>query len=473
MVNELVEAKIKHIMDPDASDDSDFEDCGDNINKAIQLLSRKLKVTKRILQGFRIDFNGWKTNVIEIKRTVRQHEKKFDKIDEQEEELDLSDLNEKQTLSVGDIVRAMATLQQSVLAKTVSNSDMDLVKQQLIDAQGFVDELKAQREKEQEFRDEVEELLELKSQMKDLEIHYKKIEASNSSIKATVFQNAAKLQTFSEALTKDEGGIKELKLAAADGKLNASMIIDEMIRISSETKVACVRKEQFEQVQSQATKLESMVNDLKAFRVETAQKQTDHQFDLVKHEHTLQDLKHAQEHTQQQVDIQDKQFTKKLETDIIKEELQSLMMNGIGGVRDSTDLNSADNKIRAVNPVQGGKMNSKGAGMSITERTQLKNLVEDVERIGRTQKRIDQQLQLIRPEEFRKRLHDAETTVEKIYRKEQTDELLNGINSAHQYLEGKVSKFYAEFENTNEKIESKIDAFDGKHRNLQNQISTN
>lgn len=113
-------------------------------------------------------------------------------------------------------------------------------------------------------------------------------------------------------------------------------------------------------------------------------------------------------------------------------------------------------------------MNSKGGGMSITERTQLKNLVEDVERIGRTQKRIDQQLQLIRPEEFRKRLHDAETTVEKIYRKEQTDELLNGINSAHQYLEGKVSKFYAEFENTNEKIESKIDAFDGKHRNLQN-----
>lgn len=35
MVNELVEAKIKHIMDPEASDDSDFEDCGDNINKAI------------------------------------------------------------------------------------------------------------------------------------------------------------------------------------------------------------------------------------------------------------------------------------------------------------------------------------------------------------------------------------------------------------------------------------------------------
>lgn len=89
-------------------------------------------------------------------------------------------------------------------------------------------------------------MLELKSQMKDLEIHYKKIEASNSSIKATVFQNAAKLQIFSEALTKDESGIKELRLAAADGKLNASMIIDEMIRISSETKVACVRKEQFE-----------------------------------------------------------------------------------------------------------------------------------------------------------------------------------------------------------------------------------
>ena len=55
-----------------------------------------------------------------------------------------------------------------------------------------------------------------------------------------------------------------------------------------------------------------------------------------------------------------------------------------------------------------------------------------------------------------------------MYRKEQTDELLEGINSAHQYLEGKVSKFYAEFENTNEKTESKIDAIEGKHRNLQN-----
>ena len=49
--------------------------------------------------------------------------------------------------------------------------------------------------------------------------------------------------------------------------------------------------------------------------------------------------------------MQDKQFTKKLETDIIKEELQSLMMHGIGGVRDSTELHSADNKVRDVHPV--------------------------------------------------------------------------------------------------------------------------
>ena len=73
--------------------------------------------------------------------------------------------------------------------------------------------------------------------------------------------------------------------------------------------------------------------------------------------------------------MQDKQFTKKLETDIIKEELQSLMMHGIGGVRDSRDIHSSDKKIRDVHPVSGGKMHSMGGGMSITERTQLKNLV--------------------------------------------------------------------------------------------------
>ena len=56
----------------------------------------------------------------------------------------------------------------------------------MIDAQGYVDQLKEQREKEQEFRDEVESLLELKSEMKELKIHFKKIEATNSSLKATV-----------------------------------------------------------------------------------------------------------------------------------------------------------------------------------------------------------------------------------------------------------------------------------------------
>ena len=267
----------------------------------------------------------------------------------------------------------------------------------MIDAQGYVDQLKEQREKEQEFRDEVESLLELKSEMKELKIHFKKIEATNSSLKATVYQNTSKMQSLAGSLTKDEEGIKELKKAANEGRLNASMLVDEMMRISSETKVACVPKEQFEQVSAQAIKLETMVNDLKAFRAETAQKQTDHTYDLVKHQHALQDLKHAQEHTQQQVDIQDKQFTKKFETDIIKEELQSLMMHGIGGVRDSTDFpgaagESGNGKVRDVNPVHRASTVPRGGGMTITERTQLKNLVEDVERINKTQKRIDQQL---------------------------------------------------------------------------------
>ena len=89
-------------------------------------------------------------------------------------------------------------------------------------------------------------------------------------------------------------------------------------------------------------------------------------------------------------------------------------------------------------------------------------------RIQTTQKRIDSQLQMIRPDEFRKRLQDAEATVNKMYPKEKTDELLNGINSAHQYLESKVSKFYAEFENANEKNDTKIEGLEKRSSTLQN-----
>ena len=80
------------------------------------------------------------------------------------------------------------------------------------------------------------------------------------------------MQQLVGSLTKDDDGMKELKKAANEGRLNATMIIDEVTRITSEYAVKMVPKEQFENMQAQAEKLTTMVNDLKAFRSETAQK---------------------------------------------------------------------------------------------------------------------------------------------------------------------------------------------------------
>jgi len=64
---------------------------------------------------------------------------------------------------------------------------------------------------------------------------------------------------------------------------------------------------------------------------------------------------------------------------------------------------------------------------------------------------------LLKPAELRKRLLDAEAIVSKVYSKEKTDELNAAIKSTQEYLESKVSKFYAEFENLTEKSDIKLE----------------
>ena len=87
-----------------------------------------------------------------------------------------------------------------------------------------------------------------------------------------------------------------------------------------------------------------------------------------------------------------------------------------------------------------------------------------------TQKRVDQQLQLIKPEEFRKRLQDTEDIVSKSYSKEMMDELLQHIKTTQEQLESKVSKFYAEFEDGKEKSGNKLDEFGKKQLKLSERI---
>ena len=57
-----------------------------------------------------------------------------------------------------------------------------------------------------------------------------------------------------------------------------------------------------------------------------------------------------------------------------------------------------------------------------------------------TQAKIVLKLKLIRPEEFRDRTMESEATVQKMYSREQMDDLLAQINSTQETLQTKFSK---------------------------------
>jgi len=71
--------------------------------------------------------------VIGNKRDCRKLKKKIDKIEEVNEELDLSEINAKASLSVGDILKAMRSMQQSVMAKMITTAQHDALQGQLVD----------------------------------------------------------------------------------------------------------------------------------------------------------------------------------------------------------------------------------------------------------------------------------------------------------------------------------------------------
>ena len=128
--------------------------------------------------------------------------------------------------------------------------------------------------------------------MKDLQMHFKRIEAANSSLKATVFSNNSKMDSLVGGLTRDDEGMKELKVAAQEGRLNAVMILDEVNRITSDVKLKCAPMAELDNMKTQAGKLETLVNDMKAFRTEALQRSTDNRYEAEKNSHDLQELKH-------------------------------------------------------------------------------------------------------------------------------------------------------------------------------------
>ena len=97
----------------------------------MKLLSRKIKTVKRVLHGFRVDFTDWKSEVQRQKHELGKLKNKVDKIDEKKAELDLSQISTRATVSVGDVVKSMLTLQENMMAKVVTTADHESLKQQL------------------------------------------------------------------------------------------------------------------------------------------------------------------------------------------------------------------------------------------------------------------------------------------------------------------------------------------------------
>ena len=74
----------------------------------------------------------------------------------------------------------------------------------------------------------------------------------------------------------------------------------------------------------------------------------------------------------------EKTFTKKYETELLHEELQSMMLGRFSRFSENDGDGEGDSqgsKMRTVNPTKGGrKKPGKQSGMSLEERTQLKEM---------------------------------------------------------------------------------------------------
>lgn len=98
------------------------------LRQLIKLFDQKLKTAKDKHRNLVLDFSGWQAIFQETKREVNDVKTRMSVLEEQQEELDLTDIEGKQQIQVADIISCMKTLQSSILAKTVSHSAIDGMK---------------------------------------------------------------------------------------------------------------------------------------------------------------------------------------------------------------------------------------------------------------------------------------------------------------------------------------------------------
>lgn len=183
-----------------------------------------------------------------------------------------------------------------------------------------------------------------------------------------------------------------MKDLAINGELSGADIIETVMKMTKN----CVPQDQFRTLKKEALDLRKTVDKFSDFSEKADQQLVDYKYALVKHDHYLQEFKHAQQLCVQQAAMAEKTFTKKYETELLHEELQRMMLGRNSRFSENDGDGEGDSrgsKMRTVNPTKGGrKKPGKQSGMSLEERTQLKEMQDQITRIMTTQKRVDQQL---------------------------------------------------------------------------------
>lgn len=99
----------------------------------LDVFDMKLRTVKENVNNIMIDFSTWQTTFGEQKRTIRDINRRLGDVEEQKEELDLEIFAEKGQITASDVAKAMQTLQADILHKTVSQNDIEFMREHIND----------------------------------------------------------------------------------------------------------------------------------------------------------------------------------------------------------------------------------------------------------------------------------------------------------------------------------------------------
>ena len=174
-----------------------------------------------------------------------------------------------------------------------------------------------------------------------------------------------------------------------------------------------VTKKDFSLIQEESNAFKQRLNQIGRSKDDHTQKITDSKYELIKQGHLLLELQGASEQMQVDLAFQKKEMSSRIVTDQLAEDLQGLRENNnhqhftAAAQTDGHQLSNETNfGSRSISPIKRkGSAHWKGrGGMTVSERTEFRELEESVKQMTFTQKRIETGLKQMRPDEINKQI---------------------------------------------------------------------